>query len=90
MQDLVLNCQFDIIGQLEPIAAKELDPVIAPRIVRCGDHDSSIETVRARQKCNGWRRHNAGALHRDPSTAYPRSERGCDPADSIRVYRGPQ
>src|SRR5579863_2032679 len=52
VQDLVLHSQLGRIGEFEPVAAKELDAVILPRIMRSGDYDAGLKTMSAGEKCN--------------------------------------
>ena len=62
VQDLVFHGQFDRVGQLESVAAEELDAVVLPGIVRGGDDDAGVEAVRAREKRDGRSGDDAGAF----------------------------
>ncbi len=59
-EDLLLDFVLDDVGQLHAIAAKELDAVIHPGIVRRGDDDSRRELPRTRQVGHAGSGHDAG------------------------------
>jgi hypothetical protein len=48
VQDLFLHCQFNSVGELESIGTKQLDAVVAPRIVRGRNHHAGLKPVLAR------------------------------------------
>jgi hypothetical protein len=79
MQNLFFHRQLHRIRQLEPVASKQLDAVVAPGIVRCGDHNARGKSVRTRQKRHGWRRHYSRALHSGARLAQPGSQRRRNP-----------
>ena len=53
VQDFVFNGQFERIGELEAVAAEELDAVVVPGIVGGGDDDAGAEAVGAGEKGDG-------------------------------------
>ena len=79
MQDFVFDCEFHCVWQFESIAAEELDAVVAPGIVRGADDYTSLKAMRARQKGNSRRGHNARALDTRSGLAQTLSQRGRDP-----------
>src|SRR5208282_3789108 len=79
MQNLLLHRQLDRIGQLESVAAKELDAVILPGIVRCGNDHAGMEPMSAGEKRDRWRGDHASALRIRPGLTQSGGEGRSDP-----------
>ena len=79
MEDLVFHRQLHRVGQLESVAAEELDAVVLPGIVRGRDDHAGMKAMGARQKGHGRCGHNARAL--DPRSRLTQSggQHGSDP-----------
>src|SRR6202000_432761 len=77
--DLIFDLKFHRIGQLESIAAKKLDAIVAPRIVRSGNNDSRFVSMRAGEKRHVRRGLNACALLNSARLAQSCGGRSCDP-----------
>jgi hypothetical protein len=54
--ELALDRRLDLVGELVPVGAEQLDAVILERIVRGRDHDAEIGAQAARQHGDGRRR----------------------------------
>ena len=79
MKDLVFDGEFDRVGQLEAVAAEELDAVVLPGIVRGGDDDAGLEAVLTREEGDGGSGHNTRALDCCACLAQAGGEGGGDP-----------
>ena len=83
VEDFVFHGQFHRIGQFEAVRAKELDAVVLPGIVRSRDHHACVETVRAREKRDRRRGHNARAFDLCACLAQALCQRGRDPRSGL-------
>ena len=54
-----LDLQLDGVGELEAVAAEELDAVVAVRVVRRAEHDAEVEAVALDQQRRARRREHA-------------------------------
>ena len=54
-----LDLELGVVGELEAVAAEELDAVVAVRVVRGGDDDAEVEPVAADQQRRAGRRQHA-------------------------------
>ena len=83
VEDFVFHGQFHSVGKFEAVRAKELDAVVLPGIVRSGDHRARVETVRAREKRDRRRGHNARAFDLCACLAQALCQRSRDPRPGL-------
>ena len=95
-KDFVFDFQFNPIRQLIAIRAKDFDAVIAPGIVRSGNHHARGKAVRVRKVSDGGCRDHAGAGVSTPVSRSPQtSSSAIHPLDSrvscpMTTRRGPE
>ena len=79
--DVQLDLLLGLVGELEAVAAEELDPVVGVGVVRGGDHRREVEAVAADQQRRRRRRQDAAERdlarrpRRGPPRAPPRASR---------------
>ena len=79
MEDFVLHGQFDRVGELESVAAEELDAVVSPRIVRGRDDHAGLKSMCPCQEGDGRSGDDARAFDAGSGLAQTGSECGGDP-----------
>ncbi len=79
MKDLVFDGELFVVGKFEPIRAEQLDAVVAPGIMRGGNHHARMEPMRMRKKGHPRRRDHARALHLRSRAPQSGCKRGRDP-----------
>ncbi len=83
LEDFVFHGQLDRVGELEAVAAEELDAVVLPWIVGGGDDDAGLETVGMGEEGDGWGGHDAGGFNAGAGGAKAGGEGGGDPGAGL-------
>jgi hypothetical protein len=73
-----LDLQLDGVGQLEPVAAEELDAVVAVRVVRGAQDDAEVERVATDQERRAGRREHAAEQRFAAGGGDARGDRGLE------------
>ena len=81
--DLLLNAEFDFVGELVAVVAEDFDAVVLPGIVAGGDDDAGGEAVLAGQEGDGRGGDNAGGGDVGTGGAKTGGERGGDPMTAL-------
>jgi hypothetical protein len=83
MQDLVFHGQFNRICELETVGAEELDAIVLPGIVRSGENDAGLESMRSGEEGDRRGRHNTGAFNVRSRLAQAGGKSGGDPGAGL-------
>ena len=83
MEDLIFHGHLDRIGQLEAVAAEELDAVVAPGIVGGGDDHAGLKSMCPGEEGDGRSGDNPRAYDARSCFAQAGSESGRDPGTGL-------
>jgi hypothetical protein len=76
--ECLLDRRLGLVGELEAVAAEELDPVVAIRVVRGGDDDAEVEPVAADQERRAGGREHAAQQRLTAGGGYARRDGGLE------------